>query len=129
MYLGMSTISRLVGAFSKDERGDRSQPAGSSANLDGALDTVSSMLRVMGSEAFALEDELDTLDFQALCAEFARHVENLPESRRGRLLPRAVLSALHRFTATRNIQDVSTTSPQHCESESDRLDSELSMVR
>ncbi|MDJ0709945.1 MAG: diguanylate cyclase [Woeseiaceae bacterium] len=72
----MSTISRLVDAFSRDDRAGPSQPDASTANLDGALDTVSSMLRVMGSDSFALEDEVDTLDFQSLCGEFARHVEN-----------------------------------------------------
>ena len=61
--------------------------------------------------------------------EFARHVESLAEPDRNRLLPRALLGALHRFTATRNIQDVSATAHRHCETESDRLDSELSMVR
>lgn len=46
-----------------------------------------------------------------------------------RLLPRALLAALHRFRATRNIQDVSDTARAVCEAEADRLDAELSMVR
>ncbi|MEM7246820.1 MAG: MotA/TolQ/ExbB proton channel family protein [Acidobacteriota bacterium] len=61
--------------------------------------------------------------------EHARHVEALPPDKQERLLPRALLGALHRFTATGNIQDVSTTAHQHCEVEADRLESELSMVR
>ncbi|MDJ0749189.1 MAG: diguanylate cyclase [Woeseiaceae bacterium] len=72
----MSTISRLVGALSKDARNDDTQPTGTEANLDGALDTVSNILQVMGSASFAIDDEIDTIDFQALCAAFARHVEN-----------------------------------------------------
>ena len=76
IYSDMSTISRLVGALSKDARDDELRPTGAEANLDGALDTVSAMLRVMGSESFAIEAEIDTIDFQALCAAFARHVEN-----------------------------------------------------
>ncbi len=72
----MSTISRLVGALSKDARNDDTRPTGDEANLDGALDTVSNMLHVMGSESFAIDDEIDTIDFQALCAAFARHVAN-----------------------------------------------------
>ena len=72
----MSKISRLVGVLSKDTRDGQMQPTVGAANLDGALDTLSSMLRVMGAEAFALDGEDDTVDFQALCAEFARHVEN-----------------------------------------------------
>ncbi|MEM7353155.1 MAG: MotA/TolQ/ExbB proton channel family protein [Acidobacteriota bacterium] len=61
--------------------------------------------------------------------EFARQIQSLPDSDRRRLLPRSLLSALHRFRATRNIQDVSTTAHGVCESESERLDSELSLVR
>ena len=61
--------------------------------------------------------------------EYARQIQALPESRRRFLLPRCLLSALARFGATRNIQDVSATSHTVCEAESERLDSELSMVR
>ena len=39
------------------------------------------------------------------------------------------LAALQRFGSTRNIQDVSTAVREVCETESDRLDSELAMVR
>ncbi|MBT8144780.1 MAG: MotA/TolQ/ExbB proton channel family protein [Gammaproteobacteria bacterium] len=61
--------------------------------------------------------------------QFSRPVQALPEHERNRLLPRALLTALHRFRSTRNIQDVSTAVRTVCESESERLDSELSMVR
>ncbi len=61
--------------------------------------------------------------------EYARQIQSLPPSDQRLLLPRSILAALHRFTATRNIQDVSTTAHGLCESESERLDSELSMVR
>jgi biopolymer transport protein ExbB/TolQ len=61
--------------------------------------------------------------------EYARQIQSLPEREQRRLLPRALLSGLHRFSATRNIQDVSDTAHGVCDSESDRLDSELSMVR
>ena len=61
--------------------------------------------------------------------EYARHVEALPAKLRTTLLPKALLSALYRSSATRNIQDVSETARAICEAESDRLDSELSMVR
>ena len=43
-------------------------------------------------------------------------------------MPRALMSALHRFGATRIIKDVATPSSV-CQLERDRLDSELSMVR
>jgi len=61
--------------------------------------------------------------------EYARQIQALPDAERRLLLPRALLTALHRFSATRNIQDVSTTSHAVCDAESERLDSELSMVR
>lgn len=61
--------------------------------------------------------------------EYARQIQSLPESEQRLLLPRSILSGLHRFRATRNIQDVSTTAHDVCAAESERLESELSMVR
>lgn len=61
--------------------------------------------------------------------EFARQVQALPEDRRQLLLPRALLNALRRFSSTRNIQDVATSTHTICESEAERLESELSMIR
>lgn len=61
--------------------------------------------------------------------EYSRPIQALPESRQHFLLPRALLTALHRFRSTRNIQDVSNSVRAICESESERLDSELSMIR
>ncbi|MGB0956200.1 MAG: MotA/TolQ/ExbB proton channel family protein [Panacagrimonas sp.] len=61
--------------------------------------------------------------------EYARVIEALPENDRERLLPRALLAALHRFRATRNVQDVSEAVTRVCEEQSDRLDSELAVVR
>ena len=61
--------------------------------------------------------------------DYARQVEALPPNLREELLPRALLSALHRFGSTRNIQDVSSAIRDTCELEFGRLDAELSMVR
>ena len=61
--------------------------------------------------------------------EYSRPVQALPEDQQGYLLPRALLTALHRFRSTRNIQDVSNSIRAICDSESERLDSELSMIR
>lgn len=61
--------------------------------------------------------------------EYSRPIQNLNENEREYLLPRALLSGLQRFGSTKNIQDVATTIKEICELESDRLDSELSMVR
>ena len=55
--------------------------------------------------------------------EYARPIQALSASQQSYLLPRALLTALHRFRSTRNIQDVSTAIRAICESESDRLDS------
>ncbi len=61
--------------------------------------------------------------------QYSRPLQTLPEEQREYLLPRALLSALQRFGSTRNIQDVSAVVREVCETESDRLDSELSMIR
>lgn len=61
--------------------------------------------------------------------EFARQVQALPEDRQKMLLPRALLNALRRFASTRSIQDVSSSTHTICESEAERLESELSMIR
>jgi biopolymer transport protein ExbB/TolQ len=61
--------------------------------------------------------------------EYARQIQALPDQQQRYLLPRALLSALHRFGSTGNIQDASDTAHDACEAESERLDSELSMVR
>ena len=61
--------------------------------------------------------------------EYARPLQALPSRERGFLMPRVLLTALHRFRATRDIQSVATTVREMAEAESERLDSELSMVR
>ena len=61
--------------------------------------------------------------------EFARQVQALPEDHQRMLLPRALMNALRRFNSTRNIQDVSSSTNMVFESEADRLESELSMIR
>ena len=45
------------------------------------------------------------------------------------LIARALMTALHRFRSTENIQDVSNSIQSVCDAESERLDSELSMIR
>ena len=61
--------------------------------------------------------------------EYSRSIQALKDSEQGYLVPRVLLNALDRFRSTRNIQDVSTTVRAICESETDRLDSELALVR
>ena len=61
--------------------------------------------------------------------EYTRQLQSLPPGQSRALLPRVLLVALNRFTATRSIQDVSATVHALFGAESDRLESELSMVR
>ena len=61
--------------------------------------------------------------------EFARQIQALPEDRQRMLLPRTLLNALRHFASTRNVQDVSSSTHTISESEAERLESELSMIR
>ena len=60
---------------------------------------------------------------------FSRRIEALPPSQRESLLPRTLLAALHRFGSTRNIQDVANAMHASCDTEGERLDAELAMIR
>lgn len=60
---------------------------------------------------------------------YARPVQALPPEEREYLLPRALISALQRFNTTRSIQDVSSVVKDVCNTEAERLESELSIVR
>lgn len=61
--------------------------------------------------------------------DLARQIQTLPVNVQNYLLPRALQTALHRFSSTKNIQDVSSATNIICESESEKLDSELSIIR
>ncbi len=61
--------------------------------------------------------------------KFLRPLEALPGRQSQALLTRALMAALSRFASTRNITDVSESVRSICESEAERLDSELAMVR
>ena len=61
--------------------------------------------------------------------QYSRSMEALPSQQQSFLLPRTLLSALQRFATTGSIPAVADTIREHCDVESDRLDSELSMVR
>jgi biopolymer transport protein ExbB/TolQ len=61
--------------------------------------------------------------------EYARTLQALPDRLRDMLLPRVLLSSLERFGSTCNVQDVSSVANTLCESEGERLESELSMIR
>jgi biopolymer transport protein ExbB/TolQ len=61
--------------------------------------------------------------------DLSRQIQALPPYHRNALLPRALLAALHRFGTTGNIQDAAGATHAYCAAESERLDSELSMIR
>jgi len=61
--------------------------------------------------------------------ELSRQIQALPTHQRSALLPRALLAGLQRFSSTRNVQDVADATHAYCETEGDRLESELSMIR
>jgi len=61
--------------------------------------------------------------------EYARPIQGMPREERQMLLPRALLNALSRFGATRNVQDVSSSNHTLITTEAERLESELSMIR
>lgn len=61
--------------------------------------------------------------------KLARPLEALPGPERDFLLPRALRGALNRYGSTGSVADVSTVVRDVCDTEADRLDSELSMVR
>jgi biopolymer transport protein ExbB/TolQ len=98
-------------------------------------------LAIMGYKAVTILGERRLLDVDLVpvaegmrilpedTREFARQIQALPEERQRMLLPRALLNALRRFSTTRNVQDVSSSTRDIYESEADRLESELSMIR
>jgi len=70
----MDLVSKIIGTASEEPQKKPTVAVESIA--DGALDTLSSVIRVMGDESFPLEKDLDPAVFPAMCTEFARHVEN-----------------------------------------------------
>jgi biopolymer transport protein ExbB/TolQ len=61
--------------------------------------------------------------------DYARQLEALPEDDKQMLVVRALRRTLDRFAATRSIRDSAETSRAVCDSEADRLDSGLAMIR
>lgn len=61
--------------------------------------------------------------------DLCRPLQSLPSSQQSMFAPRTLLIALQRFSATASVADVATAVKTNCESETDKLDSELAMVR
>ena len=85
----MNLVSRLFG--DRADASDSNQPVTIESLADGALDTLGSVMRVMGDESFPLEKDIDPAVFPAICAQFAGHIENgaavpsfdIPQSQNG----------------------------------------------
>jgi biopolymer transport protein ExbB/TolQ len=96
---------------------------------------------IMGYKAVAVaraqtmlhEDLLPLADGMRILPEDSRNLQRelnaLPPASRSSLLPRALLAALHRFDSARNVQDVSDAAHTICQTEGERLESELSLIR
>lgn len=70
----MSLVSRFL---STEKDADMAtEPQSSSSYADGALDTLSNVIRVMGAESFPLDSHDDVDDFPQVCNEYASHIEN-----------------------------------------------------
>lgn len=71
----MRIVSKLFDT--QKQKAPKPASAGSTESLtDGALDTLSNVMHVMGKESFPLENDIDETVFPEMCSEFARHVEN-----------------------------------------------------
>jgi biopolymer transport protein ExbB/TolQ len=98
-------------------------------------------LAIMGYKARRVMDEHKLLEQKLLqvpegtsilpedAREYSRPLEAMEEQMQEFLLPRTLLAALQRFATTASIPAVSGTIKEQCDGESDRLESELSMVR
>lgn len=89
--------------------------------------------QTMGERRLLRQSLLEVTEGTSILPEdarkFARPLQALPANQREYLLPRALLTALQRFGSTRNIQDAAAAVSNACDVESNRLDSELSLVR
>ncbi len=83
--------------------------------------------RLLDTELILLAEDMRILPQDT--RELSRKIQALPRAVQSFLLPRTLTIALQRFAATGNIQDVSTSVREVSESEAERLESELSMIR
>jgi biopolymer transport protein ExbB/TolQ len=96
---------------------------------------------IIGYKAFLVRRERKLLDREIIhvpegikvlpedAKDYSRQLEALPEGDRPMLVVRALQRTLDRFAATRSIRDSAETSKAVCDSEADRLDSGLAMIR
>lgn len=61
--------------------------------------------------------------------DLSRPLQALPQTEQNLLLPRSLIKALQRFDSSKSVTDAANAVRETCETESDRLDSELAMIR
>jgi biopolymer transport protein ExbB/TolQ len=96
---------------------------------------------IIGYKAFLVRRERKLLDRDLVhvpegikvlpedAKDYARQLEALPPEDKSMLVVRALQRTLDRYSATRSIRDSAETSRAVCDSEADRLDSGLAMIR
>ena len=73
----MSLVTKILGSNNTDAgKAGKPKVSNVSSLTDGAIDTLSNVILVMGKESFTLENDIDPTIFPEMCAEFAAHVEN-----------------------------------------------------
>jgi len=98
-------------------------------------------MAIMGRKASASMRETKMLDRALLnvsegtsilpedTRDLSRPLDTLSEEEQQMLLPRLLKTVLQRFGSTQNIANASASAKEICDNESERLDSELAMVR
>jgi biopolymer transport protein ExbB/TolQ len=98
-------------------------------------------LLILGYKAFLVRRERKLLERELIhvpegikvlpedAKDYSRQLEALPAEDKSTLVVRALQRTLDRFSSTRSIRDSAETSKAVCDSEADRLDSGLAMIR
>jgi biopolymer transport protein ExbB/TolQ len=98
-------------------------------------------LLILGYKAVLVRRERNLLELELIhvpegikvlpedAKDYSRQLEAVPAQSKGSLVVRALQRTLDRFASTRSIRDSAETSKAVCDSEADRLDSGLAMIR
>lgn len=98
-------------------------------------------MAIMGYKILKVREASALLDFSLIeinagsrimpedAKQHSRLIENLPEDKKTTILPRALMTALNRFSVTHEVQTATQAVNDICDNESEQLDAELSMVR
>ena len=88
---------------------------------------------IFGERKFFRENLVDVSDEMRIVPEdsyrYARHIKSVIKNEEDFLLPKALVAGLFRFSTTRDVQDTSEAIKDTCETEAEKLDSELAIIR